>query len=137
MSEEQVAAITKMDTAGVVRIKHKTRRELEPCNCPCSGDLACRKNYCPCRKMGYYCGSACKCQCKNCANSSYYEASTNSRNENKRVKKKQKVVDTNDTLSDSEIAYFESLLVDVDVEVLLDGCTDLLNVPVPTNDVSR
>ena len=136
MSEE-AAAITKMDTAGVIRIKHKTERVLEPCNCPCSGDLACRKNYCPCRKMGYYCGSACKCQCKNCANSPYYEPTTNSRNENKRVKKKQKVVDTNDTLSDSEIAYFESLLVDVDVEVLLDGCTDLLNVPVPTNDVSR
>jgi hypothetical protein len=55
------------------------------------------------------------------------------------VKKKQKVKDANDVnvLSDSEIAYVESLLDDVDVEVLLDGCTDLLNVPVPTNDVSR
>ena len=52
------------------------------------------------------------------------------------MKKKQKVVDTN-VLSDNEIAYVESLLEDVDVEVLLDGCVDLINVPVPTNDVSR
>ena len=60
------------DSHGVMRIPHKDRKVLNPCKCIRSANgLCCHKNYCPCRKAGFYCGSACNCfrsQC-NCTNS--------------------------------------------------------------------
>ena len=59
------------DTTGAIRIPHEAMPSLTPCNCRCRiGEQACRKNYCPCRKAGFYCGASCKCRHHSCCNRS-------------------------------------------------------------------
>ena len=51
-----------VDSHGVVRIPYPDRKILNPCKCiRSSNGKCCDKNYCPCRKAGFYCGSACNC----------------------------------------------------------------------------
>ncbi len=51
-----------VDSHGIVRIPYPDRKILNPCKCiRSSSGKCCDKNYCPCRKAGFYCGSACNC----------------------------------------------------------------------------
>ena len=98
---------TKVDTAGFIRIRHKRSRPLEPCKCRCDGGVCCAKNYCPCRKAGFYCGEACSCICnkQECDNSLNYQQTENS-------------------LSVEDILFIDKLIEEVDVSDLLDLKTD-------------
>jgi len=61
--------VTVRDTTGAIRIAHSAMPPLTPCNCRCRlGETSCRKNYCPCRKAGFYCGPSCKCRNHCCGN---------------------------------------------------------------------
>jgi len=51
------------DTMGCIRIPHADKKTLSPCKCSVSrSGFCCKKNYCPCRKNGFFCGDACTCQ---------------------------------------------------------------------------
>ncbi len=59
------------DSAGIQRIAHDSNVQLDPCKCKPNADgVCCVKKYCPCKKAGYFCGSACSCMCSDlyCAN---------------------------------------------------------------------
>lgn len=61
------------DSAGCTRLPRADHKLLDPCKCSKSTKgQYCDKNYCPCRKRGYYCGSECDCRKCNgdCCNSS-------------------------------------------------------------------
>lgn len=67
-----------IDSHGAIRIPHKERKNLNPCKCVRSPNgFCCHKNYCPCRKAGFYCGTACNCTRSQCDCTNTLEEKTN------------------------------------------------------------
>ena len=100
-----------VDTAGILRRPNKRKKVLEPCRCRDKGDGCCVKDYCPCRKAGFYCGAACRCAMGcGCGN---------------------RCPEGEIVLTHEELDMIENLLQNLDVELLMkDFCSDSKTHPV-------
>lgn len=66
-----------VDTTGTIRIPHETSIMLKPCKCRLRiGQPCCAKDYCSCRKAGFYCGPSCKCWGRSCCNRHHSQENT-------------------------------------------------------------
>ena len=125
-------AVVVRDTTGTVRIPNGAMPLLTPCNCRCRfGEQACRKNYCPCRKAGFYCGASCKCRSHDCCNRapqdqpSPQEAQEEEAQKQQPDPKRQKTSDhaTERPLTEAELIKCEEILANAS-EIDLDGLID-------------
>tara|TARA_R100000951_G_scaffold6681_1_gene6689 strand:- start:1704 stop:2093 length:390 start_codon:yes stop_codon:yes gene_type:complete len=89
-----------VDSVGCIRIARDDRKILRPCKCTPKNGACCHKNYCPCRKAGFYCGDSCRCRCNSifpCAND-FASNTSELENENKEE-------DTNADRSSKRLKY--------------------------------
>jgi len=106
------------DTTGAIRIPHSAQPSLTPCNCRCRlGECSCMKNYCPCRKAGFYCGASCKCSNHSCGNQPPPSEQTE-----QKVEQTQQPLNHEDKVSEDDLEGVMEILMmdDFDVRHLLD-----------------